>query len=90
MGPRAGLNGCGKSRHHPYMYINIFTHTHTHMHNAITNRILLQYMFARYASKYIRLHPTNAYRSSTGTLYFPLSVPDRVYTIQKTINFLSQ
>ena len=25
LGHRAGLNGCGKSRHHPYVYIN--THT---------------------------------------------------------------
>ena len=33
-------------------------------------------MFTRYNSKYMRLYPTNAYRTSTGTLYFPLSVPD--------------
>ena len=51
-------------------------HKHTHINNAITNRILQQHLFTRYNSKYIRLHPTNAYSPSTGTLYFPLSVPD--------------
>jgi len=51
-------------------------HKHTHINNAITNRILQQHMFTRYNSKYIRLNPTNAYSPSTGTLYFPLSVPD--------------
>ena len=70
LGPRAVLNGCGKTRHHPHAYMN------THINNAITNRILQQHLFTRYNSKYIRLHPTNAYRPSTGTLYFPLSVPD--------------
>jgi len=47
-----------------HVHIHIHTHkyvVHTHIHNAITNRILLQHMFARYDSKYIRLHPTNAY-----------------------------
>jgi len=35
LGPRAGLNGCGKSRHHPYMYINMYIHTYTHINNTL-------------------------------------------------------
>ena len=43
-------------------------HKHTHINTAITNRILQKHIFTKYNSKYIRLHPTNAYRPRTGTL----------------------
>jgi len=54
----------------------IRVHKHTHINNAITNNITTTHVY-KINSKYIRLHPTNAYRPSTATLYYPLSVPDR-------------
>ena len=54
----------GAENHAPLIRI----HKHTHINTVITNRILQKHIFTKYNSKYIRLHPTNAYRPRTGTL----------------------